>query len=358
MKSRQSIVCLSSYSHITFFSYALVIFLATITISASYNEETDYQVLLSFKSMITHDPFGSLTSWNSSFHLCEWSGVSCGKRHRRVTVIQLESQGLEGSLSPHLGNLSFLHDLSLWNNSLEGTIPHELGHLSRLRYLNLGNNRLVGSIPMDLSFLSKLLLLVVEENNFTGGIPRFLGNMTSLEGFSAAGNPLGGIIPDTLGHLKNLRLFHCGGCNLYGTISESIFNLSLLVKLTLPDNQLTGSLPQAIGAMLRHLVTLQLRDNQLSGHIPPWISNCSKLLTLEMGTNNFWGELMIDFTKLVDISLIALFSNNIYGRGKDYEMNFIDSLKNCSRLQSLDLGECKFQGVVPNSIGNLSQELW
>ncbi|GJU72208.1 kinase-like domain-containing protein [Tanacetum coccineum] len=96
-----------------------------------------------------------LTSWNHSFHFCYWSGVSCGKRHKRVTALRLVSHGLEGSLSPHVGNLSFLREFSLWNNSFQGTIPHELGHLSRLRRLYLGANKFSGVIPANLSWYSE-----------------------------------------------------------------------------------------------------------------------------------------------------------------------------------------------------------
>ncbi|KAJ0729499.1 putative leucine-rich repeat domain superfamily [Helianthus annuus] len=38
-------------------------------------------------------------------------------------------------------------------------------------------------------------------------------------------------------------------------------------------------------------------------------------------------------------------------------MNFIDSLKNCTKLYRLELAFCKFQGVFPRSIGNLSDQL-
>ncbi|GKF45731.1 kinase-like domain-containing protein, partial [Tanacetum coccineum] len=143
-----------------------------------------------------------LTTWNHSFHFCDWRGVSCGMRHKRVTVLRLKSQGLEGWLSPHVGNLSFLSKLSLGNNTFQGNIPHELGRLSRLRRLYLCINKFTGVIPTNLS----------------GGIPPFLGNITSMKVFSAGGNPLGGSIPDTLGLQKSLTLFDCGGCNLYGSI--------------------------------------------------------------------------------------------------------------------------------------------
>ncbi|GJX14670.1 leucine-rich repeat protein [Tanacetum coccineum] len=383
MKSPQAIIYLSTCSLISFFFYGLAITcLTSTTVSAYYgSNETDYHALLSFKSKITNDPYKVLTSWNHSFHFCDWSGVSCGKRHKRVTALILESQGLEGSLSPHVGNLSFLRELSLSNNSFQGTIPHELGRLSRLRRLllytnkfsgviptnlsrcsileelQLGPNMLTGSIPKEISLLSKLAILVIEKNKLTGGIPPFLGNITSMEWFYAEWNPFGGSIPDTLGQWKSLTVLASGGCNLYGSIPHSIFNLSLLVKFSLSENQLTGSLPSQIGVMLPNLELLQLWDNQLTGVLPLSLSNCSKLGLLEMGKNSFSGKLTIDFSKLQDIYKIHLNDNNFHGRGEADDMKFIDSLKNCTKLVRLVLSNCNLIGVLPISIGNLSHQI-
>ncbi|KAM0000004.1 putative protein kinase RLK-Pelle-LRR-XII-1 family [Helianthus debilis subsp. tardiflorus] len=379
MNSKKPNICLSSSSHVDFLFYALFIFLTFTAISASYNggNETDHHALLKIKLMITH---GSLTSWNDSVHFCRWVGVTCGKRHGRVTNLILQSSGLEGSLSPYIGNLSFLRELSLLNNSFQGPIPHELGRLSRLRFLRLainkfngvipanisgcfnlqwltlGRNNLSGSIPMEISFLSKLTILSLYSNNLTGGIPHFLANMTSIELFSVAFNPLAGSIPHTLGHLKNLKEIYCGRCNLTGVIPHPIYNLSRLTHLSLSENKLTGSLPQAIGAMLPHLVELQLRDNQLTGPLPSSISNCSKLSDLEVDYNKFSGKLTIDFSKQRDISFLSFGFNN-FGSNEADEMKFIDSLKNSTMLETLDLSHCKFQGVLPRSIGNLSNQL-
>ncbi|KAL7612473.1 hypothetical protein Lser_V15G08879 [Lactuca serriola] len=99
-------------SRIAFLFSTLVIFLITASISASNDggNETDYQALLQFKSMIMNEE----------------------------------------------GNLSFLRDLYLKNNSFQGTIPHELGRLSRLRFLQLVYNKLKGVIPTNLSGCSNL----------------------------------------------------------------------------------------------------------------------------------------------------------------------------------------------------------
>ncbi|GKA21378.1 kinase-like domain-containing protein [Tanacetum coccineum] len=385
-------------------------------VTASYGgNETDYLALLSFKSKITQDPHKVLTSWNHSFHFCDWSGISCGKRHKRVIVLRLVSQGLEGSLSPHVGNLSFLRVLSLGNNSFQGNIPDELGHLYRLRglylYINkfsgviptnlsrcsnlevlsLGVNKLAGSIPKEMSLLSKLARLVISDNKLTGGIPPFFGNITSMEAFSAVSNPLGGSIPNTVGLLKSLTEFDSGDCNLYGSIPHSIFNLSLLVKLSLAENQLTGSLPSEIGNQLPNLEFLQLRDNELV--LPPSISNCSKLESIEMDENNFSGKLTIDFSKLIDIQTILLHDNNFHGHGEVDDMrsasdinrlggkipkellqipsltNFVDlsqnhlsgsippEIKDLKLLSELDLSYNIFSGNITSSLGKIPQFL-
>ncbi|KAL4576199.1 hypothetical protein LXL04_012288 [Taraxacum kok-saghyz] len=364
---------MKSHIDIVFLFSCLIISLITTTGC----NETDYQALLQFKSMISNE---GLRSWNSSFHHCDWSGVSCEKPHIRVTYLVLESQGLEGSLSPHVGNLSFLRYFSLADNNFHGSIPQELGRLSRLRLLSLAHNnfsgvipsnlsgcsnleelhlshnKLVGSIPKEISFLSKLGFFYLRTNKLTGGIPPVLGNITSMKEFSADVNPLGGSIPDTLGNWKSLTNLILGRCNLTGTIPHSIFNLSLLTGLSFSENQLTGSLPSALGTMFPLLEFLQLWGNQLNGPLPTSISNCTKLEHLEVDRNNFSGKLTVDFAKLKNIYLISL-GYNLYGFGEDDDMKFIDTLKNCSKLKLLQLNDCKFQGVLPTSIGNLSDQL-
>ncbi|XP_071705993.1 uncharacterized protein [Rutidosis leptorrhynchoides] len=386
MNSRKPISCLVYLSHIITFLFSsgfIVIFLATgTTISASYDgNETDHMALLSFKKMITRDSHGVLNSWNTSFHFCDWSGVSCGKRHRRVTAIQLISQGLEGSLSPHVGNLTFLRLFELANNSFKGSIPQDLGRLSRLRVLALQRNQfngviptnlsgcsnleqfflhrnqLVGSIPKEVSLLSKLTYLSLYENNLTGGMPSSLGNLTSMHVFSVQSNPLGGNIPDALGSWKSLGQFEAGECKLDGTIPRSLYNLSFLTELYLATNQLSGTIPPDIGATLPNLDFLQLYDNQLSGFLPPSISNCSKLRIFQIDINNIRGTVTIDFGKLSDISKINLGDTNLHGRAEAGEMKFIDSLKNCSKLKSFSIFNCIFEGALPGSIGNLSNQI-
>lgn len=120
----------------------LLLLLATTPPTHSNNNETDVEALLSIKKSIHNDPLGALASWNeTATHFCKWKGVSCSKRHQnRVISLSLRSLRLVGTLSPHVGNLSFLKILDLKNNTFQGPIPQEIGRLRRLQVIEFSNN--------------------------------------------------------------------------------------------------------------------------------------------------------------------------------------------------------------------------
>ncbi|KDP38867.1 hypothetical protein JCGZ_05024 [Jatropha curcas] len=298
--------------------YLLLVQLNLQTLSIGGNE-TDYLALLQFKANM-HDPQNLMSSWNDSLHFCNWEGITCGRKHRRVTVLHLPSKGLVGSLSPYVGNMSFLRKLSLPNNDLQGEIPPEFGYLFRLQILDLGNNsiegkipvelsncsnlqglalprnKLAGSIPFQLSSLSKLTALFIHKNYLNGTIPPSLGNLTSLEILGAAGNFLFGTIPDTLGQLKHLSIFDISTnklaeSNLTGEIPNELGQCKSLVNLYMDGNKFQGTLPLSF-ASLRGLRVLDLSRNNLSGKIPEYLEKFS-LEYLNLSFNNFEGEIPI-----------------------------------------------------------------
>ncbi|XP_031286481.1 probable LRR receptor-like serine/threonine-protein kinase At3g47570 [Pistacia vera] len=355
----------------------LLMQVTTFVSSRLAQQETDRVSLQAFKSKIIHDPQGVLNSWNDSRHFCEWEGITCGRRHQRVTVLSLRSKGLFGSLSPHIGNLSFLRKFDLSNNSIQGEIPPEVGRLfrledlqiqnnsmvgeipanlsrcSRLTFLFLGRNKLVGKIPPEFVSLSNLKTVALHFNSLTGGIPPFLGNLTSLEVISIASNPFGGNIPDSLGQLKNLTSLGIAKNNLSGVVPPSIYNLSFLVNFSLSGNQLEGSLPANLGLTLPRLQLFQISHNSFGGSIPVSLSNASELKYILMGDNEFSGKLCVDFGGMQHLQDLYLAGNNIQS-GEGDKMSFIDSLANCSNLRKFSIAENQFRGPLLHSIGNLS----
>ncbi|KAH7548318.1 hypothetical protein JRO89_XS14G0101200 [Xanthoceras sorbifolium] len=355
-------------------------FTTTIITRNSAQNERDEVALRAFKSKIVHDPQGVLSSWNDSRHFCEWEGITCGRRHRRVTVLHLSSRGLSGSLSPYIGNLSFLRNLMLYNNSIQGEIPREFGSLFRLELLSLFNNYLIGEIPVNLSYCSRLItlsighnklvgkippefvslhnlkFLALHKNNLTGGIPPFLGNLTSLDFISISYNAFGENIPDSLGRLRKLSFLSLGGNNLMGTVPPSFYNLSLLSTFSVSENQLHGILPSNLGLTLPNLQTFIISLNLFSGSIPISLSNASKVEVVDMSENYLFGKLSIDFGGMQHLLRVLVHTNNLGSGGID-EMKFINSLANCSNLEMLSITANRITGVLSNSIANLSTKL-
>ncbi|KAK7308822.1 hypothetical protein RJT34_05083 [Clitoria ternatea] len=105
-----------------------------------------------------------------------------------VTLIDLSSNELSGSIPPQMFNLVGLHSLNLSFNKLVGRIPEEIGNMKNLESLDLSTNQLSGEIPEIMSKLTFLGYLNVSFNNFRGRIP----SGTQLGGFNASsymGNP-------------------------------------------------------------------------------------------------------------------------------------------------------------------------
>ncbi|OWM74620.1 probable LRR receptor-like serine/threonine-protein kinase At3g47570 [Punica granatum] len=336
---------------------------------------SDQFALLEFKAAL-HDPLGVLDSWNTTIHFCQWYGVACGKRHQRVTSLDLQSQKLGGIISPSIGNLTFLRVLNLQNNSFHLRIPPEVGHLYRLRVLLFNNNSLdgpippslsrcfnlitlcvhvnmlEGNLPAELSSLSKLKELRLDMNALSGPIPSSYGNLSSLEDLRASRNELVGMIPDTLGSLQNLKVLALGDNNFVGTIPVSIFNISSLEVLDVAKNHLVGSLPSDLGFTLPTLQFLSLAVNHFTGPIPKSLSNLSDLSLFNINLNNFTGEVP-SFQKMNELRAMAIGDNHLGGRQVG-DLNFLCTLTNSTKLEILQFKVNKFEGNIPECISNLS----
>jgi hypothetical protein len=117
----------------------------------AFEDESDRLALLEFKNGISEDPLQIISSWNDSTHFCNWFGVTCSPSNKRVMVLNLEDQRLVGTLTPSMGNLTYLTRINLGNNGIYGEIPQEMGRLRRLQHLNLSYNSLGGNLPTNLS---------------------------------------------------------------------------------------------------------------------------------------------------------------------------------------------------------------
>ncbi|XP_059625324.1 putative receptor-like protein kinase At3g47110 [Cornus florida] len=288
----------------------------TTTTTMFRGNETDRLALLTIKAKMTDDPMLQVTtsSLNDSLYFCQWHGVSCGHCHQRVTVLNSQSCNLVGSISPFIGNLSFLRPIYLSNNNLYGGIPHEIGlllsnnlleqqipaslsHCSNLRVVDIGYNKLIGKIPVEVGSLSKLVRLHILFNNLTGAIPPSFGNLSALR---MGNNILEGSIPSSLGQLTSLTHVVLRGNELSGEIPSSLGSCSSLEHLLLDYNSFEGAIPGSL-SYLKGVEALDRSHNNLSGEIPKDLGSIRLLRNLNLSFNDLKGK---EKTSLLVLKLI------------------------------------------------------
>ncbi|KAL5219852.1 hypothetical protein ABZP36_024565 [Zizania latifolia] len=349
-------------------------------LAAAGADGEDAAALLAFKATAVGGN-GVLASWNASAGPCSWEGVRCS-RLQRVVALSLPSHGLSGTLSPAVGNLSFLRTLNLSLNELHGDIPASLGRLRRLRtldlsfntfsgeltgnltsctslqYLVLRSNKLTGRIPADLGdTLTRLRWLGLDNNSFTGFVPASLGNLTFLQVLYLRMNMLEGTLPQELGsNMPQLLSLDICANNLHGALPSSLYNLSSLKNFDIGNNKFHGRIPADIGEKFPQLQFFVVFNNSFSGEIPSSLSNLTDLSVLELSENGFSGLVPRDLGRLNALQNLQLDYNMLEARDTE-GWEFINSLANCSQLQVLVIGGNNFTGQFPISIVNLSRTL-
>ncbi|PNT13788.1 hypothetical protein POPTR_011G163700v4 [Populus trichocarpa] len=175
----------------------------------------------------------------------------------------------------------------------------------------------------------------------------FNGCPSSWNGIVCNGGNVAGVVLDNLG--------------LSADVDLSVFaNLTLLVKVSMANNSITGEIPDNIGdfkslqfmdvsnnlfssslppgiGKLGSLRNLSLAGNNLSGSLPDSISGLASIQSLDLSRNSFSGSLPTSLTRLNNLVYLNLSSNGFGKRiPKGFELN--------SNLQVLDLHGNMFDG--------------
>ncbi|GJW88811.1 kinase-like domain-containing protein [Tanacetum coccineum] len=235
---------------------------------------------------VTNDPYGALTSWNDSSHLC--------------TCIQ-------GTIPLELGRLSRLQRLVLELNHFEGTIPTTQG----LR----GSRKLKpGALSLYVGDGHRAAVEAIEE--FHMCLPTDLSS-----------NRLNGHIPSSLGNCRNLIVLDLDDNELSGNIPKQLLELpSLTILLNLSQKQLSGRLP----TRLETFGQLDLSYKNLSGNIPSRIGKIPQFL--ERFSFDFMNLSFNDFDGQVPV--IGVFANSS-------AFSILGNDRLCGGLVELGLRKCK-----------------
>jgi subtilisin family serine protease/Leucine-rich repeat (LRR) protein/C1A family cysteine protease len=290
------------------------------------------------------------SGWLDTATPCGWDGLGCNGGH--VTGIDLHGNGLNGSLSSQMADLTGLQTLYLYDNQLSGGIPPEIGSLSGLQHLGLENNALTGNIPIQVGDLSGLQSLDLSGNQLNGGIPAELGSLSGLQGLWLDDNQLTGGIPSSLGGLSGLQYLYLDNNQLSGGIPAQLGNLSGLLGIDLSHNQLDGTIPSSLGSPTG-LQELLLDNNLLTGDIPTQLGSLANLQILSLGYNQLSGNIPTTFGGLSALEELSLNNNHLDG-------GIPAPLGSLTALQHLDLSTNQLGGNIPPELGSLSslQELY
>ncbi|KAH1064558.1 hypothetical protein J1N35_029545 [Gossypium stocksii] len=331
-----------------FLSSALMFFhcfMVTYTVTTR-NLTTDQSVLVEFKHQI-NDPHGILVdNWTTSHSFCNWIGVTCGAKHKRIKALNLPNMNLIGTIPPELGNLSFLASLNLSGNGFHGDLPGELGQMSRLKLVDLSSNFFTGEIPSSFGRLNQVSDLVLSNNNLTGAIPPEISNLLNMRTLDLASNKLSGSIPSSIYNISSLRMVSLSFNGLSGKMPDDMcHHLPNLEALYLGTNELSGQIPTTINEC-KNLQVLALDSNQLSGSIPRSIGNLTALTELYLGGNNLEGEIPWEIGNLLNLEIFFAVDMRLTGL-------IPTSIGNLTNLKELSLGPNFLEGEIPWEIGNI-----
>nr|DAD38573.1 TPA_asm: hypothetical protein HUJ06_012895 [Nelumbo nucifera] len=273
-----------------------------------------------------NDPKNNLRNWNKGDPcISNWTGVLCfnitekdGYLH--VRELQLLNMNLSGTLSPELGQLSYMNILDFMWNNISGSIPKEIGSIKSLELLLLNGNQLTGPLPEEIGFLPNLDRIQIDQNQISGPLPKSFANLNKTKHFHMNNNSISGQIPPELSRLPSLVHFLLDNNNLSGqldnnhfdgsTIPASYGNMSKLLKLSLRNCSLQGSIPDL--SRIPNLGYLDLSLNQLNGSIPP-NKLSDNITTINLSNNNLSGPIPSSFSGLPLLQRLSLENNFLSG---------------------------------------------
>ncbi|KAH9686559.1 Receptor-like protein 35 [Citrus sinensis] len=301
----------------------------------------------------------TMASWKpeeGSVDCYSWDVVHCNKNTGHVIKLNLSHGCLFGSInsSSSLFKLVHLKWLNLALNDFNSSeIPPEIINLSRLelqkpsfenlfeklsnlKTLNLGDVSIDSTIPHNIKNLSSLTFVSLRNCELQGRIPSSLGNLSKLLHLDLSLNELQGEAASfrCFGELP-ISMGNLGSLKELDLSQNGFFgNKGDLVTFVLSSNNLHGPLPVPPPGTISYLAS----NNSLTGEIPSWICNLNILESLVLSHNNLRGLLPQCLGNFSDeLSVLDLQGNNFSGTIPN---TFIKE----SRLGVIDLSHNLFKG--------------
>jgi len=173
-------------------------------------------------------------AWLTGGSECGWGGLGCNEDDF-VTRIEMEQNGVAGTLPVELSRLQTLRNLILEEGILTGTIPSKLGEIRSLEQIDLNFNLLQGPIPEELFLLSNLRQMDLNDNELTGTISSSIQGLAKMSFFQIENNLFTGTIPYAMGALTSLQVATMDNNQLSGEMPCDVMNSTGTLKVLTSD---------------------------------------------------------------------------------------------------------------------------
>ena len=173
--------------------------------------------------------------------------------------------------------------------------------------------------------------------------------LTRLMSFTILGSRLSGSLPDAFGALPSLTSLNLDNNALEGSLTNYSFVSPTLATLRMNRNQLSGQLPTSLAAN-SHLVELDLAYNNLAGPIVSRLSTSAALVYVDLSYNDFDSNLP-EFGTQSHLSTLKISGNSFSGTIPEAIGSFgIEG----SGLLILHVGGNQLTGTLPQTIRSLT----
>ncbi|XP_038690672.1 receptor-like protein Cf-9 [Tripterygium wilfordii] len=259
-----------------------------------------------------------------------------------------------------------LNELDLHSNLLQGQLP--VPSFEKLTFFRISANFLTGEIPTSICNLTNMLFLDISKNSLSGIIPECIANLTNnLALLHLQNNLFHGKIPSVSSEYCNLMSLNFNGNQLEGPLPISLANCKRLEILNVGNNMINDTFPSWL-QILPQLRLLVLKSNQFRGSILDYKAHQSfpNLRIFDISNNDFVGPLPMKYIKNMKAMMQAedfpdvvqyiggeyMINENsviLMIKGSEYELSKI-----ITTFKVIDFSNNKFEGEVPQVIGNLS----
>ncbi|CAO2815346.1 unnamed protein product [Amaranthus hypochondriacus] len=137
-------------------------------------------------------------------------------------------------------------------------------------------------------------------------------NLTMLVKLSMANNSISGHIPDNIGSFDKLQYLDISNNLFSDSLPSGIGNLASLQNLSLAGNNFSGPIPDSVSG-LTALQSLDLSRNSFSGSLPSSLTKLGSLVYLNMSKNEFKKKIPKGFELLSTLEVLDLHGNMFDG---------------------------------------------